>query len=359
RSTFSNIEHQALEFVKYSLLPWLRRIESAIKHQLLAGRDEQDLFAEFVVEGLLRGDTESRYRAYATARQWGWLSANDIRRLENMDPIEGGDVYLQPLNMVPAGTQFVPERSARDLLSDIAERRSMRGRLRLRDAYRPIIEEAAGRLVRREVSEIRRRARRIWAQRDREQWEAFLEEFYRDFEPAVAQVMAPGLRSLAEQIHAEAMDEIGATDEIGADFERFVGDYIETLAARWRRSSLGQLRRVVDDAGDDPLPAIEARLDAWEQSRAEDIARREVVRAGEAFAKAAWTLAGVPAVRWVVTTEDCPFCDQFDGRVAGMNAPFVHADSTISAPGKSPLVVRGQIGHPPLHDGCTCAIVPV
>ncbi len=102
RSTFSNIEHQALEFVKYSLLPWLRRFEQAIKARLLAGEDEQDLYAEFSIEGLLRGDIESRYRAYATARQWGWFSANDVRRMENMDPIEGGDVYLVPMNMVPA-----------------------------------------------------------------------------------------------------------------------------------------------------------------------------------------------------------------------------------------------------------------
>ncbi|PZN07276.1 MAG: phage portal protein [Bacillota bacterium] len=102
RSTFSNIEHQALEFVKYSLLPWLRRFEQAIKARLLAGEDEQDLYAEFSIEGLLRGDIESRYRAYAVARQWGWFSANDVRRMENMDPIEGGDVYLVPMNMVPA-----------------------------------------------------------------------------------------------------------------------------------------------------------------------------------------------------------------------------------------------------------------
>lgn len=359
RSTFSNIEHQALEFVKYSLLPWLRRIESAIKHQLLSGRDEQVLFAEFVVEGLLRGDTESRYRAYATARQWGWMSANDIRRLENMDPIDGGDVYLQPLNMVPAGTQIVPERSARDLPSDFAERRSLEGRRRIRDAYRPIIEEAAGRIVRREVAEIRRRARRIWAQRDRRQWEEFLERFYGEFEPVVARTMKPSLRSLAEQAHAEAMDEIGSDEAMSPDFERFIDDYVATFARRWRGSSEGQLRQIAEDSGDDPLPAIEQRLDEWEQGRAEKTGRRESIRAGEAFAKAAWALAGVVALRWMVVGETCPFCDQLSGRTTGMQAPFVQAGQTISAPGVSPLTIFSSIGHPPLHDGCDCMIVPV
>lgn len=358
RSTFSNIEHQALEFVKYSLLPWLRRIEAAIKHQLLAGADEQDLFAEFIVEGLLRGDTESRYRAYATARQWGWLSANDIRRLENLDPIEGGDVYLQPLNMVPAGTTPQAARSAEPTGSP-REERSVRGRLRLRDAYRPVVEDAVGRLVRREVSELRRRARRIWAQGDTQEWKQFLAEFYREFVPAVVRTMEPVMRSLAEQVYGEAMDEIGVNDAMGPDFERFVGDYLEVLGARWRRSSEGQLKRVLEEAGDDPLAAIEARLDAWEQSRAQGIARREVVRASEAFAKAAWALAGVTAVRWTVTTEDCPFCDHLEGRVASVSGWFAQAGDTISAPDRDGLVVRGNIGHPPLHDGCTCALVPV
>ena len=66
---------------------------------------QPSIFAEHNVGGLLRGDLKSRYEAYAIARNWGWLSANDVRRLENMNPLPSadGDAYLQPLNMVPAG----------------------------------------------------------------------------------------------------------------------------------------------------------------------------------------------------------------------------------------------------------------
>ena len=59
---------------------------------------------EHVVEGLLRGSTEERYAAYAVARQWGWLSVNEVRALENLPPIPGGDAHLQPLNMAPVGS---------------------------------------------------------------------------------------------------------------------------------------------------------------------------------------------------------------------------------------------------------------
>lgn len=101
KATFSNIEHQAIQFVTLCIRPWLVRWEQAIFQQLIFS---QDIFAEFAVEGLLRGDIKSRYDAYAIGRNWGWLSVNDIRALENMNPIESGDLYLQPLNMQEAGT---------------------------------------------------------------------------------------------------------------------------------------------------------------------------------------------------------------------------------------------------------------
>ncbi|AXT46605.1 MULTISPECIES: phage portal protein [Chromobacterium] len=103
RATNNNIEHQAIEFVVYCLMPWLRRHEQAMMRDLLLPNERDEYYIEFNVGGLLRGDTQTRYAAYAVGRQWGWLSVNDIRRLENLPPIPGGDIYLQPLNMVHAG----------------------------------------------------------------------------------------------------------------------------------------------------------------------------------------------------------------------------------------------------------------
>ena len=104
KSSFSNIEQQSLEFVKYTLDPWVIRWEQAITKTLLNPREKQQLFVKFNVEGLLRGDYQSRMEGYAVARQNGWMSANDIRELENLDRIEaadGGDLYLINGNMLP------------------------------------------------------------------------------------------------------------------------------------------------------------------------------------------------------------------------------------------------------------------
>ena len=106
KSSFSNIEQQSLEFVKYTLEPWLVRWEQSIQRTLLSPEEKKSYFAKFNVEGLLRGDYASRMNGYATARQNGWMSANDIRELENMDRIpaeEGGDLYLINGNMLPLG----------------------------------------------------------------------------------------------------------------------------------------------------------------------------------------------------------------------------------------------------------------
>lgn len=102
KSSFSNIEQQSLEFVKYTLEPWLVRWEQSMARSLLTPSEKREYFIKFNVDGLLRGDYASRMSGYATARQNGWMSANDIRELENLDRIpaeDGGDLYLINGNM--------------------------------------------------------------------------------------------------------------------------------------------------------------------------------------------------------------------------------------------------------------------
>jgi HK97 family phage portal protein len=106
RSTFNNIEHLSLEFVMYTMLPIFKRFEDNINSQILTPEQrKQGMYMEAKIDGLLRGDAKSRAEAYAVGRQWGWLSVNDIRRLENMPTIANGDRYLEPLNFAEAGAQ--------------------------------------------------------------------------------------------------------------------------------------------------------------------------------------------------------------------------------------------------------------
>lgn len=105
RSTNNNIEQQALEYVTDCLDGQLVRWQQTLAADLLLDEERGKYFFEFLREALLIGDIKSRYEAYAVARNWGWLSVNDIRERENMNKVENGDIRLQPLNMIEAGTE--------------------------------------------------------------------------------------------------------------------------------------------------------------------------------------------------------------------------------------------------------------
>lgn len=114
RSTNNNIEHQGLEYVTDTLQTWLIGWEQAIWHRLLTETEKPRFYAEHITAALMRGDLKTRYEAYAIARNWGWMSADDVLEKENENPLPDGQgqSYLVPLNMQPAGSagQPAPER---------------------------------------------------------------------------------------------------------------------------------------------------------------------------------------------------------------------------------------------------------
>ena len=106
RSTFANIEHQSIDFATHTIRPWLVRIEQAMNRALFSENEKGRFYVQFNIDGLMRGDYKSRMEGYAIARQNGWMSDNEIRALENMNPIpdeEGGNTYLCNGNLIPVG----------------------------------------------------------------------------------------------------------------------------------------------------------------------------------------------------------------------------------------------------------------
>lgn len=105
RATFSNIEQQAIEFVTDTMLPWFVRWEQTLSMALIGPEERDDLFFEFNVNGLLRGDAKARSEFYGRGVQDGWMTRNEVRERENLNPLDGLDTPLEPLNMAPAGSQ--------------------------------------------------------------------------------------------------------------------------------------------------------------------------------------------------------------------------------------------------------------
>ncbi len=175
RSTNNNIEQQAIEFVTDTMMPWAERWEQAIRRDLILA--PQTYFAEHNLDGLMRGNLQARYEAYAIGRQWGWLSTNDIRRRENMNPIAGGDDdYLTPLNMTtgglggPTAIEFAPRPSAEAM-----------------HMLHVLVHDAAARVVRKEQAAIGKLGERTGA--TGEAWHEGVAAFYREHAEFVASVL--------------------------------------------------------------------------------------------------------------------------------------------------------------------------
>jgi HK97 family phage portal protein len=123
-NTYASAEQQMLSFVQNTIRPWAVRIETNISTNLLDEKEREKLFAEFKLEGLLRGDIKTRYEAYKVGREWGWLSVDDVRMIENLDPLgeeAGGTEYIRPMNYQKLGEEPEEETEEEPVIDEPAE----------------------------------------------------------------------------------------------------------------------------------------------------------------------------------------------------------------------------------------------
>lgn len=178
----ANMEQQGLEFVIFSLGPWVVRLEQTGRRDLLHPGERAKHFLELNVAGLLRGDLKTRYAAFAQGRQWGWLNVNEIRALENLDPTPDGNEYLRPINMEPVDEPRAdpsprdPAAGDEDPEADPADPMARRG---LRMDFAPpgpsarelaLLEDAARRMVTRESRAIAKAATKCESPEAFEAW---------------------------------------------------------------------------------------------------------------------------------------------------------------------------------------------
>lgn len=359
RATFSNIEHQSIEYVTSTLWPWLVRWEQVISRDLLTEAERGTLFAEHLVAGLLRGDTISRYQAYAMGRQNGWLSVNDVREMENLNPIDGGDEYLSPLNMVPVGEAASDERRVtsgerRDAQFEKRARRKATGeaRRKLMAAHRAVFEDAMARVVRRETNDVRQAAQRFLPRRDVGSFTVWLNEFYQDFSGWLRDALRPLYRTYGAVIAAAAAAEVEG-DEEAFDSEAWADEYLGELTERHVAKSRRKLDEALAQAADeglDDLTIVEETLDGWREEWPVYLAVRETVLAGNSAAASTYQANGKRKLVWDTSGGPfvCGFCQGLDGMVVEIEGGTFMADGLPD--------FRG-VQWPPLHEGCECVVV--
>lgn len=389
KSSFSNISQQSLEMVKYTFLPWCRRLETAMNRDLLSPQDRQrGLYVQFLLDGLERADIETRYKVYNIGVNTGMLSPNDCRSKENMNPREGGDIYLVPLNMAdstegvpadpdnqddPGSDSENPNNSKSIQVKSIAHAAASRpgrgapltkgaqAREQLREQFAPRFRVLAEALVAYETAELRELIATAGGQVGAD-FPSGSADLYRRLPDYIRAQFLGLMREYAVAVRKAALDEIDSDHELSPEkLAKFVGELLESFSLRYIGSSEGQLAAIINETLAEDLPeAIEQRLSEWDETRAEKVAGQEPVQQESAVSAFVWASAGITKLRWNRRgSNSCPFCKALDGKVVGIGTPFIdQGDFTPEGHESSPLKVRGPKLHAPIHRGCVCIITP-
>ncbi len=386
KSSFSNITQQSLEMVKYTFLPWCRRLETAMNRDLLSPEERRrGLYVQFLLDGLERADIETRYKVYNIGVNTGMLSPNDCRGKENMNPREGGDIYLVPLNMADSteGVPADPQGNDADLdnpntkksftVKSIAHAAASKpglcapltkgalAREQLREQFAPRFRVLAEGLVATETKDLRELIATAGGQVGAD-FPSSSADLYRRLSDYIRAQFLGLMREYAVAVRKAALDEIGSDLELSPEeLSKFVSEMLDSFALRYIGSSEGQLAAIINETLAEELPeAIEQRLSEWDATRAEKVAGREPVQQESAVSTFVWASAGITKLRWNRRgSKSCPFCKALDGKVVGIGTPFIdQGDFTPEGHESSPLKVRGPKLHAPIHRGCVCIITP-
>lgn len=374
RATFANIEQQAIEFVVFTMQPWYTRWEQRMNMQLLMAESAAGYFVEFLLNSLLRGDSKARADSYKSGRDGSWLTINDIRAMENLDPIDDpiADQVVIPVNMSPAGQfDMAPRdsgggramiRGRRVPMAELektfqSERRA--GREKLRKAYGRLWRGAAERAVRREVREVKRAARDRLRTRDLAGLMDWMEGFYREAAEWMEQIFAPLAASYMDAIVEQAASEVGMDAPQMGDA---AANYARILVTLWIGRSRGELEELMSTPGltdEDLEERIGDLADHWSEVRPSETELEETVRADGVFSRLAWAALGFSTLRWQSNAGACPLCQSLNGKIAAIKGAFADPGSVVQGDETTgDFEVKQFIRNPPLHRGCVCSIVP-
>jgi HK97 family phage portal protein len=368
RATFSNIEQQSINFVMYTLMPWLVRHEQAIYRDLLNESDRKTIFAKYIVEGMLRGDALSRYQSYQLAINNTILTPNEIRELEDRNPVDGGDKLFTPLNMIALGEKPptpapapTPARNWSDQSAiETRAQKLSNDRRGLMNRNVRLFEEAAGRAVKRETADIRKAAKSKLGTRSADGFETWLEDFYKQlrvwFPEYFRSLMLTYAESMMAAVAAELDGEPAPLDEsLRAWVEEYLANYTEVYAVGGEK----QLRALLADTQDNQMTqtVILERLDGWDATKAGKEGFDQAFEAGNALSVFGYLAAGLRYLTWHASGRSCPLCNKMDGRKAKIDGYFLKQGDTVHADGVDPLPVVRNMKHAPLHRGCDCVVL--
>lgn len=395
-ATFSNIEHQGMEAVRYTFRPRIVRWEEALNNKLIPGPEQNQYYFKFSMEGLLRGDVKTRYEAYRMGIQDGWLNADEVRRMEDLNPQpeDIGKAYFVPANMMnkkiaiegnnlPQSNKEENKKidSSVSLYDNIEDNRdnketnnnekleqqnleeqkqieSAENRREKTENYRNLMNKQVSNILEKEIEVIRNNIGLL-----DEGTETFITQIKEELEKVKEDIpnqLLPTFETIGEELIPSIKEELGKDIDVTENIDEFIKKYVDNFATRHNIELTTETKSVVYDSSySDRKEKMEEQLKYWEKNKVEDIVNNEVVRSENAITKTAYAAMGIVKIKSMATFNDtCPFCKALHGKVIDVDGYFLDKGQNFQPKGAThPLIPSGNVSHPPYHKGCNCQIV--
>jgi HK97 family phage portal protein len=262
RATFSNIEHQGIDYVTHSIRPYAVRWEKAIFTQVLTQEQRRTLYAEFLFDALLRADAVSRATALNILRQNGVINADEWRKADNRDPTADGSgkVYLVNGSMVPVSEAGRPQQ--KPALPDPSAPPPPPARADAERLFRPLFRAAAERCIRKEAAAVGKAVDRVLKPAGLRAFEAWTTDFYKEQQHTVREAWMPLAVAVAEAVRGEQ----------GPDISDWAMGYTQRVADARSRAAIEELRTVIASGSSDMPGALRGVTERWAKEAAERMA---------------------------------------------------------------------------------------
>lgn len=387
-TTYASAEQFMLSYKTLSLTPWLVRWEQALNQKcLITEREQREYFIEHQLDGLMRGDAITRGTFYTQMFQLGALSPNDIREIENHNPIEGGDEYFVQLNMVPlknadkvqepveeAPTEEPDEEPEEEPVEGkkSLEVRATPNRLKIAknkltvvNSYRSVFNDAASRVVKREVQDITKALKK-------DGFREWLDEYYTKQPEVIRSIMAPAFMGLGEAVQKCAAEECGGKIGMSTELTECINTHIDLTAKFNANAAKGRLLKVMGEAeGTRALvpellkTAVMNEIAGWADVVPSMMTGWELTRTSGLISKATYFYSGVKDIEWVTVVDEQ--CTDLDGVSRSISANC-RSDAFVAKNRAMSVCVEHRVAKdftptwnvvtPPLFNGCTCQIIP-
>lgn len=404
RATFNNIEQLFIQFLQMALVPLVVNIEQAFEFVLLQGAEVSTHAIKMTTDVILRADMRTRSEAYRRLVEIGALLPDEVRDLEDRNPLPGGvgRIPLQPANLVPLGTPAGTvgvagqrpsggvgdaavdgdsDTRAADLYAKAQSRKGreegkegidcgdqVRGeksetRLMLRKTFEPLLAEAFLRVAQREKADLARAAEKALGKGDVAGFQALMNTFFETHPAYMKKVLETTYTQFAAGLAEEAAAQVGGD---AGDIAELVGAELRSTIAQWMGESQQRLQSLwlATHDPEELLAAVKEQLAHWVETRAAFWAAERTVEMDTRIVRAVWALNGVEKIIWR-TSSPCPLCKPFEGRVMGISQGFAWQGQVLEGEaeeeGKAPprLTVKRNVYGPRLHPGCQCYLEPV